>query len=80
MENKPFWRDMPLLPEHLEWVNRAFWDLSGSRRDALGRIPFDSADRFAERYEVTDFDEFWTLIRKMDDVFTEFHNERMKRT
>ena len=79
LEDKPFWRDMPVLPESLEWIHRAFWELSGSRREALGRIPFESADRYAERFAVADFDEFWTLIRQMDDVFTKFQNERLKR-
>jgi hypothetical protein len=35
----------------------------------LGAIPFEVADRYAERYDVEDFDEFWTLIRAMDDAF-----------
>jgi hypothetical protein len=81
LEDKPFWRDAPFLPEALEWVYRAFWDLSGSRKTSgggIGSIPFEAADKFAERFGVEDFEEFWTLIRAMDGVFISHFNERSK--
>lgn len=34
-----------------------------------GPIPFTSIDRYAERYEVPDFDEFRLIIRAMDGVY-----------
>ena len=73
LESAPFWQKQPILPEHLEGVYRAFMDLSSSRpvlpMGGAGSITFAQADRYAARYPVDDFDEFWVLIRKLDDVF-----------
>lgn len=82
LEDKPFWRDMPLLPESLEWVQKAFWDLSGSRRSSgygSGRIPFEAADRYAIRLGIEDFDAFWAMLETMDETYLTWQNEEMKR-
>lgn len=69
LEGRPFWEDMPELPPELEWVYRAFGDLSGSRRAAGGRIPWESAAAYADRFGIEDLDAFWALIRAMDSVY-----------
>ena len=82
MEAKRFWQEQPLLPERLEWVYGAFWTLSNSRPTSMGgvgSIPFQAADRYAERFEVDDFNEFWVLIRALDDVFVREMRRRSER-
>lgn len=42
----------------------------------VGSIPFESADRYAERHGIEDFDEFWSLIRAMDREYISHYSER----
>lgn len=53
---------------------RAFWRLSSSRAlgmGAVGGIPWPVIDRYAERYEVQDFEVFYRLVKALDDAYTE---------
>jgi len=82
LEDKKFWQDAPELSELLDGVYRTFLELSGSRQSsgmgAIGRIPFEVADRYAARFGIGDFEDFWALISSMDDVFLRYHSERMR--
>ena len=42
----------------------------------LSASPFESIDRYAERYEVEDFETFHRLIRAQDRVFLAHHSEQ----
>lgn len=75
-----FWKACPEVPDELEFAHRAFWDLSASRSSGgmgVGSIPFEAIDRYAERYEVDDFEEFHSLIRAMDGEFVKWYAARM---
>lgn len=67
------------MDEDTEWFHRAFWDLAGSRSDG-GGIRFEAVDRYAERYGITDFEEFHALIRAMDAAFLEHQRENRPST
>lgn len=75
IEEQPFWRDCPDIPEELEWVIGAFWTLASSRTfsglGVPGPISFDSIDRYATRFEVDDFEAFHAMIRAMDAAYLE---------
>lgn len=79
LEKAPFWKDAPVLSEELDGMYKAFWELSPSRpvtTGGVGSIPFEAADRYAERFGISDFEEFWTLLRAMDAAFQKHYNER----
>ena len=82
MEDKKFWQEAPVLDERLDAVYRAFWELHGSRPSfgmgGLGPISFEVIDLYAIRAGIDDFEEFWTLIRGMDQEFLKYHGERLK--
>jgi hypothetical protein len=65
----------PEIPEYLKFVWDAFWALSGDRQvhmGGVGMIPFLAIDRYAERFGVTDADEFsqfFDTIRTMDAAY-----------
>lgn len=46
----------------------------------VGAIPWASVDRWAERHgiEGEDFDVLWRLIRSMDQVYLEHHDEKQR--
>jgi hypothetical protein len=69
--------NQPPSPDDLEFYRQAFWDLSPSRPAGMGlsAIPFEAVDRYAERYEVDDFETFHRLIRAQDRVFLAHHSE-----
>lgn len=71
LEDRPFWRDMPDMPPELEWVYKAYAELAGSRHTPGGPVPFEAADRYADRHGIDDFDSFWALIRAMDRAYQE---------
>jgi hypothetical protein len=76
----PFLVNKPELAEHLEFEWRAFLDLRRDRSNGfeLGRIPWSSIDRYAQRYRIDDLDEFERfarLISAMDDADREHHQQ-----
>lgn len=74
----------PQLDERLEFVWTAFWSLSNDRTVGfgyVGRISFNSIDRYAARLGVESRDEFERLrrlIAKMDAAFVERLTKRSK--
>jgi hypothetical protein len=66
----------PEIPAYLEFIWEAFWQLSGDRQygamGGVGPIPFSSLDRYADRYGVSDpdqFDSFVVMIRALDVAY-----------
>lgn len=58
--------------DDLDWVWDAFQRLTHDRPigfGAVGSIPFLAIDRYADRFEIEDFDEFYSLIRAMDEEY-----------
>lgn len=56
-------------------MQKAFDDLSTDRAVTQAgplAIPFTSIDRYAERYDIDDFDRFLELIRAMDKEYLDF--------
>jgi hypothetical protein len=68
----------PDLPVWLDWVWRAFWELSNDRPIgmALGGITYQAISVWADRHDVRDFDRFHTLIRRMDAVWLEHSRKK----
>ena len=75
----------PDIPEHLSFFWDAFWALNGDRPLGFslpGPIPWTAIDRFAERSEVTDRDQFGRLvrlIRAMDGEWRAYMVEQLKK-
>lgn len=70
LENKP------QLHDYLIWVWNAFHQLSSTRNVgmAVGPIPWDSLDQFAQRHGIEDedqFENFRHLITVMDSAYLE---------
>lgn len=42
----------------------------------IGAIPFLAIDRYAERFEIDDFEEFHDLVRALDDEYLKHANEK----
>jgi hypothetical protein len=64
----------PRLHPQFQFYWDAFWELSSDRQVgmAIGRIPFSSIDRYAQRYDldqVDEFDLFREVMRSMDAEF-----------
>lgn len=73
------WDEQPVLLPDEQPVMDAFRALSGDRAmgfGAVGSIPFMAIDRYAERYDIEDFERFHRLIRAMDAAYIEHMNER----
>jgi len=84
-----FWERMaekgqgPLANEpEVPYAGREAWDafqrLSGGRSigmGAVGGIPFEAVDRYAERYGVQDFETFHRLVTALDQAYTERVNK-----
>ena len=70
----------PDLLQGLDFFYNAFGQLSTCRPVGmgLGSIPWTAIDRYAERNDVEDFDEFLYMVRKMDDAYIEYHLEKSK--
>lgn len=66
------------MPESLDWVVRAFWELDASRATGwgIGGIPFEAIDRWAERYGVQDFEAFHELIQAADAAYLRMVREK----
>lgn len=73
----------PELPDHLVFVWQAFRQLSGDRPlgfGTFGPISFASISAYADRYSITDideFDRFLRLIRSMDSEWMTATAKRM---
>jgi len=70
--------NVPELPATGEEAWEAFWALSSSRNVGMGPggIPFLAIDRYAERYEIDDFERFHRLVQAMDAAYLGHVNER----
>jgi hypothetical protein len=79
-----FWKDQPLLPEHLLWVWQAFRELSTDRAfsTTLGPIPRQAITDFARFHGIAgdEFAYLTELIRRMDDVYIEYQADRSKKS
>lgn len=71
----------PELPDHLQWVLDAFWDLSRDRPlgfGGVGSIPFTAVDAWARRYGIRSSDQFdrlLFLLRSLDDEYLKIVNK-----
>ena len=69
-----------LSPELLEYED-AFWILNTSRTigfDAIGYIPLTEIEAFCRLFPVLDVPKMVSIIRHMDRLFVDFHNEKRK--
>ncbi|WP_232629164.1 phage tail assembly chaperone [Methylobacterium sp. Leaf118] len=83
MEHDPsffpaFMAERPELWPHLAFYSEAFADLSADRQlgamGGAGQVPWSSIDRYADRYEIDDlddFDRFRRMIRAQDRIYLE---------
>lgn len=78
-------RDRPELPEHLAWLHKAFWAVSGDRQlgamGGCGTVSFLAIDAYARRYRIADGDEFERfhhLIQSMDRAYLEWVAEQAR--
>ena len=72
----------PEVEDGLDWYLAAFWDLTHDRQmgamGGAGGIPWTAIDRYADRHEIDDFDQFKTVIKALDGVYLEHVGEKMK--
>lgn len=68
----------PDLPIDGEEVWEAFWVLTSSRSTGFGRgpIPFLAIDRYAERFDIDDFQTFHHLLTAMDGAYLNHVNAK----
>lgn len=62
-------------PERIEWIWRAFWELSGDRQIGFGSpgpIMWASIDAYARRYEIEGerFERLISMVRMLDREFS----------
>jgi hypothetical protein len=67
----------------LEFVYRAFWDLSSSRATgmSMGAIPWAVVDAYADAHNLNEDDsqDLLSLIRRMDSAFLGHYNDESKK-
>ena len=73
--------ERPELPDHLQFVWSAWWELHTDRPMgmAVGPIPFTAIDRYASRFGVDDadhFEAFREAVRGIDGTYLKWVNER----
>lgn len=70
----------PELDEHLLEMLDAFWLLNTSRQNGfdVGYIPLTEIEAFCRMFPVIDVPGFVVIIRHMDRLFVEFHQEKRK--
>lgn len=79
----PALESRPHAEIHLQWVLSAFNDLSTDRPVSMGGllpIPWTSADRYAQRHGIADFERFWALLRRLDSAFLDMSATKTKPT
>jgi hypothetical protein len=77
----------PKMAPGLEFIWRAFWEMSTDRDFGMaeGPIPWSVMDRYALRHEIEDdeFDRFVLMIKSLDSVYIEHRtkqqNKKMKK-
>lgn len=84
MYRKGFYKDSDIEPpnvQDMELYLYAFAEL-GTCRDGFGGaapIPFTAIAKYAEIYDVGDFDDFLHVIRKMDDKLLELETNKKEK-
>lgn len=73
----------PKLRSGLEFFYKAFWDLNHDRDVGMaeGGIPWSAIDRYAQRYEYDDIDDFERLvdlIRLIDIAYRKYSEDAQK--
>lgn len=75
-------KNKPQVPVGLEFVWRAFWELSTDRDLGMaeGPIPWTAMNDYAYRYGLMgdDFDYFVLLLKAMDSVYIEKRSDQQK--
>lgn len=77
----PALEKMPRLMPHLVFYMDAFNSLRYDRPIGMvaGPIPWSSLDRYAQRYDVGDFDVFESHIRALERVLLEHEAKQVKK-
>jgi hypothetical protein len=77
-------KNRPELLPGLEFIWRAFWDLATCRTIGMGEGPiwWIAVNDYANRYGITDedeFDRFKMLIKELDSVFLDHRDKKRTR-
>lgn len=74
----PFIVNWPTVDSDLVYAWEAWHRMAGDRQSGFGPggTPFAALDRYADRYDVGEFDIFHRLILAMDDCYLRHANEK----